>query len=344
MSEEYYTLTTCTRCTLAWHCPTEDCSTDFKKIHSRSECGALVDYAAVERMKIDYAISRQSIRQLMVPAYPARSYFPLSTVRNWEEYCRRHFTDFHEAVAGIAQDSTLSRMNPHAVKAVGIMAKQSASIPLTMVAGLEKVIPDLSSRRRLCVHIVGASEREASGKGMMEEVLHLLPSCQCLTVGYIGPEAIVHENEGELACSMCQGVGKTRNCIYFKGPYHDFLQSSENTKPADFIICFNTGMSEVERASWAPTLKAILDLKIPAAFTSYSQPEIRLEKILLDGLGANFVLQPERNRWKGVIPILNTYPIAETNEKSWSYANYYWYIIRGRRGPEGPEVDGLDLV
>ena len=294
-----------------------------------------MDCAAVERMTIDYALSRGDQRQLMIPTHEAaRSYFRLSSVKNWSQYCRRHFTDFDFAISVIAGEPALSRMNPLAKKAAAMMTKESASLPLTIVAALENSIPDLATRRELCVHIVGAAQREGLGKGMLEEVLHLLPSCRSLTISYIGPEAIVIRGEKpNVACQYCQAVGTRRQSTYYPGTYHDYIKSGENTKPADLIICFNTGMAEMEEESWAETLRVILDLKVPAAFTAYSESESALEKTLLEKLDAKFVLKPERNQWKGVIPIRNTWPKEETTREfeEWSYINYWWYIIQGRK-------------
>ncbi len=44
--------------------------------------------------------------------------------------------------------------------AISVMAKEAASVTLTIMTALEDTIPDLAQRKRVCVHVVSAEYRD----------------------------------------------------------------------------------------------------------------------------------------------------------------------------------------
>jgi len=48
---------------------------------------------------------------------------------------------------------------------------------------------------------------------------------------------------------------------------------------------------------------------------------------LLKDIGANFVVDGEKNRWRSMRPMLEA---LEEKENSIYFANYYWYVVAGQ--------------
>ncbi|KAJ7574523.1 hypothetical protein C8J56DRAFT_978474, partial [Mycena floridula] len=189
----------------------------------------------------------------------------------------------------------------------GQMVTEVQSIPLTVIAGLEASIPDITSRKSLEIHFVAAADREISTRGMLEEILHQFPSLKRFHIRYIGPESVGDQNlnpNTNHACADCKGRGCTRTWSLHPMEYHRFLEENPTKRP-DFIVGINTGWSEIAVDSWSVTLDKILALKVPTLFTAYSELEGRLEAAQLRYKRVNFIVDAEENRWKGVIPIIN---------------------------------------
>lgn len=213
------------------------------------------------------------------------------------------------------------------------MAAESSSLILTILAGLESEISDLSSRKKLTIHIVGADIIELSAASVTEELYHLLPELQTLVVGYVGPDVeSAYGNTTKLVdlgyCPECRKMGRSpRQAFMVDDLYHDFAKSELFSKyPPDLIVAFNSGHAESEIQSWWPTLKCILDLEIPAVFTTYNKSEAIGEGKIFEGMGAQFSRKPVENPWRGVLAQLEHF------EERYDvyYSNYYWYIVRGR--------------
>lgn len=269
-----------------------------------------------------------------VPRRPG-SYIPLSKVRDWDDYHRRIFPDFKFAYEFTAKEFNSS--HPDASQAVKMMAMESATVPLTIIAGLEAA--GLATRDKLTIHLVGASSREFSATGMMEELLHYLPTLKKIHICYIGPEVDENLNRPgqNLACEKCQPAGRNRTCSFYNSEYHTLLKASKASGPqqADLIVALNTGMAEVASESWKKTLEYILQEKIPGVFTAYSWPEAEMEDKLLRGMGAKFLVEVQENKWRGVIPTLNMMHKLVAKGKDAqrsigvSYNSNYWYVFQG---------------
>ena len=262
---------------------------------------------------------------------PRDTYRPLHTAHSWKDY----FEDLSESPFGrfIKKDFSPAdedEVSLHACRFLKV-AVDTSSLILTILAGLESEVPDLASRTKLTIHVVGADDQELRRARMTEELYHLLPKLQSLVFGYVGPD--VGPNRGSTTkildfdcCPKCQKMNRSpRQAFLAKDLYHDFVKSELYAKyPPDLIVAFQSGHAQV--SSWQPTLKSILDLGIPAVFTTYNKQEALDEGRSLDEMGARFSRRLEENPWRGVFPMFDVF----VGQYDVYYCNYYWYIVKGR--------------
>ncbi|KIY70757.1 hypothetical protein CYLTODRAFT_487780 [Cylindrobasidium torrendii FP15055 ss-10] len=325
----------CQGCGMARVC-SDKCKEALGGVHSPDECAMLRLLRATERVKIDYHLDRKkssAYEHLMAPtAGPRRRYVPLarySGLVDFNEDVSREYADtpdisiMYRRLAG-----TFETSEPMAAEAVGQLSMEAQSIALTIIAGLEASVPDITTRRSLEIHFVGASNREISTRAMLEEVLHQFPALKDLRIHYVGPEADFAEETGHnWACSVCQARGSRRTRALHAVPYHDFLAQNPARRP-DLVVALNTGWSEVDTSVWAPTLQAILKLKIPALFTAYSKQEADRERSF-QRPDMDFIVDVQPNKWRGVIPIVNI-ALRDDTDHIAVYSSQYWYIFKGR--------------
>ena len=268
---------------------------------------------------------------------PRDTYRPLHTVHGWKEYFeelsgsplgRFIKTDFSPA------DDTADSLRECCLLKV---AANSSSLILTIMAGLESEIPDLASRTKLTIHLVGADNQELRHARMTEELYHLLPKLQALVIVYVGPD--VGPSRGKLmllgCCPQCQEMDRSPHKAFLVNHlYHDFVKTELFAKyPPDLIVAFHTGHARV--SSWQPTLPSILDLGIPAVFTVYNKQDALDEGQIFDEMGAHFSRRPAENPWRGVLPLFEPFE----GRYDVYYCNYYWYIVKGRKtGLTEPEI------
>ncbi|KAJ7280266.1 hypothetical protein C8J57DRAFT_1567542, partial [Mycena rebaudengoi] len=317
----------CFKCKLAWWC-SEDCKVHLTEAHSASQCAELRTTAAVDAVRIAYALARRSGRGIMVPTEePAAVYVPPSTLSGWATYYHQFAPLFEDGCANLGLEFHLA--HPLAAYAAGLLITESASIPLTLLSALEDTIPDVQTRSKLCIHIVGAADKETMSTGMLEELLHYLPSLKIITLVFIGPELTNDATPLNRACQSCQRIKRRRTIICWSGTYHEFAGSQEyHTHPPDLIAGFNTGMSEIEVSRWRTSLGVILGSAAPAVFTSYTEFEGEQEVRMLRGLGAAFVKDLEKNRWRGVVATIDE--MFNRDGKPGHYTNHYRFIVQGR--------------
>ncbi|KAK0466216.1 uncharacterized protein EV420DRAFT_816754 [Desarmillaria tabescens] len=322
-SEVYFNMNSCPTCKLAWWCSPE-CGEQFSVYHTPKLCAHMSDVEAVEHLTIAYALARRTSRQFMQRSHvPRSSYLPLSELRGWAEYGRL-FPDFEYSVHMNARE--FQHVHPSAEKAIALMAKEAASVTLTILAALEDTVPDLSRRTRLCIHIAGAAHRELTCSGLMEELLHFLPCLEHVTVVYTGPEITLPPSPQNLACVKCQNRGWSRTSVFHEGSYADF---DDEAHPPDLIAVLNSGFTEMETGGWQASLRVILDSGKPALFTAYSQMEAEWEEKTMKDTGARVVRSTELNKWQGLSP---TVPKERSTLDSivFTYSNQFRFIIQGR--------------
>ncbi|KAJ7633033.1 hypothetical protein FB45DRAFT_832460 [Roridomyces roridus] len=320
------------------HYCSDACKRGLSTVHTQDDCKTLRLLRATERTQIDYHIARKKPAVLedfmSVTPHARRPYIPLS-----------HYADFGQFHRAISMEyssspdvtfmyrllaSTFHHHDPMVIPAIDQMASEAESIPLTVIAGLEASIPNISTRPTLEIHFVAASTRELSTRAITEEILHHFPALRKLVIHYVGPEATVPgealARSPNLACSSCKSRGASRHWELHATEYHHFLKANPEKRP-DLIVGLNTGWSEMAQAAWAKTFDSISVLGAPVLFTEYSQREARGEEKLLRARGAHFMVPMQENRWKGVIPIVNK-GVKLNHGKLASYSSYYWYVFR----------------
>ncbi|KXT06334.1 hypothetical protein AC578_9166 [Pseudocercospora eumusae] len=217
-----------------------------------------------------------------------------------------------------------------------ISATEGSTISMTIVAALEAAIPNIVDKQAITLHILGATSRESSYMLLLEDLLHLLPRLKHIHVVLCGPNAFgpisqppreIGQDLEMYCCPECTGKGRRRSMAFFKGFYHEYARKSTSFKKPDLAVLFNSGRSQDAVESWAPTTRYLVDSGINTVCTTYTEREAMEEVAELENLHAMFVLRPEVNKWRGLVP----WPeLMEGKEHSAWYQNYYWYIFRGK--------------
>ncbi|KAF7329079.1 MYND-type domain-containing protein [Mycena kentingensis (nom. inval.)] len=322
-------MTACGECKLAWWCSAE-CEKTFAISHTLEQCKTLSTVRAIDSVQIAYALSRRERRSInMRIDFPRTLYVAPSSLGGWVKFYQRIMPHIDQFASIVAQ-SLPPLPGVNVTNAIKLLAQDGASLPLTLLAALEKAVPNLATRRNLCIHIVAADSRESSAQAMLEDLLHLLPKLQSLTVILIGPNLeSMPGGEGDNACEYCKPRGRKRMVIRRCLTYHDFALTAEfRANRPDLIAGFNTGMAEVGTEGWVPSIRVILDSNVPTVFTMYSSVEAFADMLFLSGLGAKFVVKAESNVWRGGVP-----KPSEQNQHFGTdhYANNYWLMMKGSR-------------
>ena len=71
---------------------------------------------------------------------------------------------------------------------------------------------------------------------------------------------------------------------------------------------------------------SLLNTDHPTVFTTYNKAELLSEVEHLKKLGAKFIVEGEKNKWRGMQPTLD--PLEEEENIAY-YINQYWYVITG---------------
>ena len=266
---------------------------------------------------------------------PRSTYVQLNSLVSWRDY----FDLAKIPTAGCL--STTNRVTSFDPKTVtGYMdLKNTANemtCALTILAGLEATITNLNTKPALTIRLIGAAEWEATKSMLIEELFHLCPGLQNLTVGYVGPESFLLHNgvnspsstslTGLDSCKDCQNDGRSIRIFASRGLYHKFLTTDLATHhPPDLIVAFTSGHQDTNIESWAPTLKRILASNKPAVFTTFNLKEANEEEAAFDKLGASFVMRPQINTWHGLV---GYHERSGPKNVLW-YKNLYWYIVKG---------------
>ena len=211
---------------------------------------------------------------------------------------------------------------------------------LTIWAGLEHALPNLADRTELTLHLVGTTDHEYTRGPILEELLHVLPKLKSLVVGYVGEEFVPVVSETgqprELKkCPDCKSAGKIFKMFGVEQLYHEFCDEDPFALeyPADMIVAFHPqftrGPSPLANP-WYPTLQRILATGTPTLFTAYSHNEVQKECNYLAFSNANWILPPQKNKWRSHLPYLEAFEARRLEY----YHNHWWYMVKGYyKGP-----------
>jgi splicing suppressor protein 51 len=212
---------------------------------------------------------------------------------------------------------------------------------LTILAALEVIFgPALATQEKLTLHLIGATPKELDALMLFEELLHLLPTLKdlhCVFVGLEMPRPMLNADDsasdGEIdldSCAPCTAAGRKRSMSMHKTSYHSFSSLPSYNAP-ELAVAFHTGHSQEAVSSWSPTIRLLSHASFPTVFTTYNRKEMEEETAILTGLGARFLVQGEKNRWRGMRMLLE---VAEEEENGVYCNNDYWYLIAGSDGRE----------
>lgn len=334
------TLTSCPTCHMVFTC--SDCTPS----HPKEQCLEYQSRNQVEMYHITH-FEQSGQAQCRAPMSAPRSrYLALSTAPNWLEYLAKiSDKDFLR----LFRDQDISLLNIHTWKypeglndaqrqdakrllMYHLLATDTLTMPLSIAAALEDSQGDLSTKPTISVHLVGAALKEHQNLMMFEEMLHLLPRLQHLKVTLIGP-ARADQSDGqpsqEISCNVCESCsrsGRTRTAALYKGLYHEFAKTPQYQRP-DIAVLFHSGRTQEAVESWMPTTRFLVESGTLTLCTTFNLGEATEEAAELDSLGAKFIVRPEVNKWKSLVPLPD---FNEGPEHGLYYHNFYRYIFRGR--------------
>lgn len=217
------------------------------------------------------------------------------------------------------------------------LATSAGSISMTMANALYTGLPDLRAKTSVLIHVVGAGPREYGELLMFEEILHLFPNLKTIKTVLVGPETLKYigkndtvENHDFMGCDCCPeciAQGRQRFVALYRGLYHDFVKIDQYAKP-DLAVLFHSGRTQCEVESWEPTIRYLVDRDIVTVCTTYTKREAVEEVVQLNrAFGAKIIQRFEENKWKSLVPLLET---GDGPEHSVYYGDYYWYMFRGK--------------
>ncbi|KAK4544466.1 hypothetical protein LTR36_004357 [Oleoguttula mirabilis] len=265
----------------------------------------------------------------------------LSSLDGWLEYYHR-ISDKRNISSYIAADFSFDVTDDDVDESAArkrwrhlLLATDSLTMPLTILAALEDAVPGLPSIATLTLHIVGAAGKEFRRLKLFEEILHLLPTVEHLRVVLVGPESPGssagqtgdYEQDIELdCCSTCTANGRRRTVTSFQGGYHEYAAKPAYTKP-DLAVLLHSGRSQAHVKEWEPSTRFLVDSGTRTLCTTYTEREAREETAELDELDARFMVRPEVNKWRGLAPLPE---LLDGPEHGAYYNNYYRYIFQGK--------------
>ncbi|KAF1997008.1 hypothetical protein P154DRAFT_497660 [Amniculicola lignicola CBS 123094] len=329
----------CGDCKLVFSCA--ECTTT--PTHSQAICTAYQNYAAVEAFRIDFFEDTGKASPVTCTQFPLEERkFLKDAKQGWYDYFVKISDkqqiepvikpDFSGVTEIVGQVGTAEeREQPERMRMFLLCATDNLTMPLTILSALEDIE---YSKPSLNIHLVGATGREFLALANFEEILHLNPSLKTLNITAAGPHSWAGDKASPYVpsmnldcCPVCKSEGRTRSIASYRGVYHDFAASSNFAKP-DLVVLFNSGWVDGDDAEkdWAPTIKLLVDQNVPALFTTYNQSEARHEELKLMGMNVKFVVEPEKNKWRGLVPT----PEFIDEEYGMWYQNEYRYLIQGK--------------
>ena len=282
------TIVPCPRCDQAGFCEGTECRSKAKEFHDR----VCQDWSVSTRC--EQLICRRFGQSLVwIPSELMHSY--VKPPESWKEYFRlRHSPDFDACARA--------------------MITENLSIPMSALYAASKFLR-LAMSKKLVIHFVGSSDKEAMYPFIYEEMLNYVPSLKQLEIVLIGPEMSSHDSVLLKSCSEKNGEIIIRSMCT---AYETFVMDDT----PDLIICCNSGihydsqeLRYIEdqhctplKASWEPALKRMLQLlHVPLVFTSFNDWEIeqdfqRLKDFAADttGVDISVLMKPKLNPYRSL--------------------------------------------
>ncbi|KDQ11974.1 hypothetical protein BOTBODRAFT_135118 [Botryobasidium botryosum FD-172 SS1] len=232
------------------------------------------------------------------PDAPDFAWAPSRVVSEWTSLGDSSWTTEYTPI--LAEEAGLPES---ALPGILRVATEGLTMPLTILLALEKLArtPEWFKQETLVIHVIGASQHEMMRGMMFEEILHRVPEVKVLKIYFVGPQLSQFGGSGEIdmdCCPKCTAQGRKRTHVIQAMSYHEFASKPSYTKP-DVAVAQNSGCGSEETASWKPTIKLLVDEKIPALFTSYQQEEAEQDHDLIKSLGATIdpSLAKVYNKW-----------------------------------------------
>lgn len=267
--------------------------------------------------------------------FPRKQHFPLSSAKDWYDYYTR-LSDMGGFRFKMSRDLKYLANDPKEREWVEYIrcGTNTTTTQLTLIAAFEAVLPNVSTRGSINLHIIGAAGTEFASVPAFEELLHLLPSLTALRLSFVGlnvPEGPKDDTETQnphtlQCCTTCTKMDRTISITTWRGPYHVYV-NTEFYKMPDLAAAFQSGFSVDEQADWYPTIKYLAHAPHPTLLTATRYFEIKGEMGTWKNLGAEFVKNAEVNKWKGMSPSL---AVCGDKPNEVGYQNHWWYIVKQR--------------
>lgn len=333
-------LKACAHCRLVFSCA--DCPSP--PAHPDSVCVAYQNYANVERFRISFFEDTGKASPTTCTQFPRTERKLLAGSPGWFDYfvnisdkpqiqraIKSDFSGLTDATIRLGHAEELEIEERR--RMFLLCATDTLTMPLTIVSALEDISFD---KPDLIVHLLGATGREFLALSNFEEILHLVPNLKSLHVTGVGPTAF-RMDAGQTSplsrtmnvecCPICTSEGRSRSVASYHGLYHDLAKTTGYTKP-DLFVLFNSGWVDGDDAEsdWRPTIKLLIESNIPALFTTYNADEATNEKMKMRQLGGRFLVEPEKNKWSGLVPMPE---FLDVEFEMWAQ-NSHRYVIKGR--------------
>lgn len=334
LSTRKVALEPCNKCRLVFSCDTCPPSSDT---HSPSVCLAYQNYGKIEEFRISFFEDTGKASPVTCTEFPRNDRKQLADSPGWYDYFV-NISDKTQIKDVVRPDFSGLGDPPYCrakykvedferMRMFLVCATDNLTMPLTILSALEDISCD---KPHLDIHLLGATGRECGGLANFEEMLHLVPGIKSLHVAAVGPSSwgVGPGSRVDLqCCPNCTSQGRSRSVTSYQGLYHDFARSDRYSKP-DLIVLFNSGWVDGTDAEshWRPTIQLLLESGIPTLCTTYNAQEAVNEKSVMIALGAEFLVQPEKNKWCGLVP---TPEFIDAEFDMW-WQNSHRYIVKGR--------------
>ena len=236
-------LNACQYCLLTSFCPS------CQQTHPSAECATLQDIAADDKVRVDLRRRTGKSSAISFTKFPRKQYFSLSSAKDWYDYYTR-FSDMGGFKSKMNRDLKYLANDPKEREFVEYLrcGTNTTTLQLTLIAALEAVIPNVSTRGSINLHIIGAAEAEFASVPAFEELLHLLPSLTALQLSFVGPNVLEDLKDGTetqnphtlQCCTTCSKMGRNISITTWRGPYHAYVDT-EFYKTPDLVAAFQPG-------------------------------------------------------------------------------------------------------